>query len=142
MNLSYLKQNVDNIRSIISDKQDIISVVKANSYGLGSVEISKFLSSIGIKYFAVATIQEALELRINGNITGEILILGWTPVSQKETLIKYNLTQILIDYDYAKKLNEEPGIVKCHLAVDTGFNRFGNKVKEVEILKKYMNLKI
>ena len=89
VNLSYLKQNVDNIRSIISDKQDIISVVKANSYGLGSVAISKFLSSIGIKYFAVATIQEALELRNNGNIIGEILILGWTPVSQKETFIKF-----------------------------------------------------
>ena len=33
------------------------------------------------------------------------------------------------------------GIVKCHLAVDTGFNRFGNKVKEIEILKKIYEFK-
>ena len=141
VNLSNLKNNIESIRSIISEEMDIISVVKANSYGLGSVNISKYLSSIGIKYFAVATLQEALDLRIKGKVPGEIIILSWTPVSEKDTLIKYNLTQTLIDYDYAKKLNDEPGIVKCHIKVDTGMNRFGHKIKDVEIFKKMYELK-
>ena len=141
VNLSNLKNNIESIRSIISEEMDIISVVKANSYGLGSLNISKYLSSIGIKYFAVATLQEALDLRIKGKVPGEILILSWTPVSEKDTLIKYNLTQTLIDYDYAKKLNDEPGIVKCHIKVDTGMNRFGHKIKDVEIFKKMYELK-
>ena len=141
VNLSNLKNNIESIRSIISEEMDIISVVKANSYGLGSLNISKYLSSIGIKYFAVATLQEALDLRIKGKVPGEIIILSWTPVSEKETLIKYNLTQTLIDYDYAKKLNDEPGIVKCHIKVDTGMNRFGHKIKDVEIFKKMYELK-
>ena len=140
-NLSNLKNNIESIRSIISEEMDIISVVKANSYGLGSLNISKYLSSIGIKYFAVATLQEALDLRIKGKVPGEIIILSWTPVSEKDTLIKYNLTQTLIDYDYAKKLNDEPGIVKCHIKVDTGMNRFGHKIKDVEIFKKMYELK-
>jgi alanine racemase len=59
INLSNLKNNIESIRSIISEDMDIISVVKANSYGLGAINISKYLSSIGIKYFAVATLQEA-----------------------------------------------------------------------------------
>jgi serine/alanine racemase len=139
--LSNLKNNIESIRSIISEEMDIISVVKANSYGLGSLNISKYLSSIGIKYFAVATLQEALDLRIKGKVPGEIIILSWTPVSEKDTLIKYNLTQTLIDYDYAKKLNDEPGIVKCHIKVDTGMNRFGHKIKDVEIFKKMYELK-
>ena len=141
VNLSNLKNNIESIRSIISDRMDIISVVKANSYGLGSINISKYLSSIGINYFAVATLQEALDLRIRGKVTGEIIILSWTPVLEKETLIKYNLTQTLVDYDYAKKLNDMPGIVKCHIKVDTGMNRFGHKVTDVEIFKKMYELK-
>jgi serine/alanine racemase len=141
VNLSNLKNNIESIRSIISEEMDIISVVKANSYGLGSLNISKYLSTIGIKYFAVATLQEALDLRIKGKVPGEIIILSWTPVSEKDTLIKYNLTQTLIDYDYAKKLNDEPGIVKCHIKVDTGMNRFGHKIKDVEIFKKMYELK-
>ena len=141
INLSNLKNNIESIRSIISADMDIICVVKANSYGLGAVNISKYLSSIGIKYFAVATLQEALDLRIKGKINNEIIILSWTPVLEKETLIKYNLTQTLVDYDYAKKLNEQPGVVKCHIKVDTGMNRFGHKVKDIEIFKKMYELK-
>ena len=141
INLSNLKNNIESIRSIISADMDIICVVKANSYGLGAVNISKYLSSIGIKYFAVATLQEALDLRIKGKINNEIIILSWTPVLEKETLIKYNLTQTLVDYDYAKKLNEQPGIVKCHIKVDTGMNRFGHKVNDIEIFKKMYELK-
>ena len=139
--LSNLKNNIESIRSIISADMDIICVVKANSYGLGAVNISKYLSSIGIKYFAVATLQEALDLRIKGKINNEIIILSWTPVLEKETLIKYNLTQTLVDYDYAKKLNEQPGVVKCHIKVDTGMNRFGHKVNDIEIFKKMYELK-
>ena len=141
INLSNLKNNIESIRSIISAEMDIICVVKANSYGLGAVNISKYLSSIGIKYFAVATLQEALDLRIKGKINNEIIILSWTPVLEKETLIKYNLTQTLVDYDYAKKLNEQPGVVKCHIKVDTGMNRFGHKVNDIEIFKKMYELK-
>ena len=33
INLSYLKNNIERIRNIISEKTDIIAVVKANSYG-------------------------------------------------------------------------------------------------------------
>ena len=124
---------------------DIISVVKANSYGLGAVNIAKYLASIGIKYFAVATLEEALELRVNANIKEEIIILSWTPPSEKETLIKYGLTQTLIYYEYAKKMNELPGILKCHVKIDTGMNRFGQSVNEIENIKEiysFKNLKV
>ena len=141
INLSHLKNNIEQIRSLISKDMDIICVVKANGYGLGSINISKYLSSIGINYFAVATLQEALDLRIKGKVQGEIIILSWTPISEKSTLIKYNLTQTLVDYDYAEKLNELPGIVKCHVKVDTGMNRFGQKPSDIEKIKKLYQFK-
>ena len=139
LNLSNLKNNIQSIRNIISDKVDIICVVKANGYGYGSLNISKYLSSIGIKYFAVATLEEALELRNEGGIKDEIIILSWTPVSEKETLIKYNLTQTLIDYEYAKKLNQLPGVVKCHVKIDSGMNRFGLNINDIENIKEMYN---
>ena len=140
INLSNLKNNIESIKSIISDNLDIISVVKANSYGLGAVNIAKYLSSIGIKYFAVATLDEALDLR-NSGIEEEIIILSWTPPSAKETLVKYNLTQTLIDFEYAKKLNDLPDVVKCHIKIDTGMNRFGQKVNDIENIKEIYNFK-
>ena len=145
INLSYLKNNIESIKSIISDDLDIIAVVKANGYGLGALNIAKYLSSIGIKYFAVATLEEALELRVRGNIKEDIIILSWTAPSEKATLIKYDLTQSLIDFEYAKKLNDLPGVVKCHIKIDTGMNRFGQTVNDIENIREiytYKNLKI
>ena len=141
INLSNLKNNIESIRNIISDNLDIICVVKANGYGLGAVNIAKYLSSIGIKYFAVATLEEALELRNSGVTKEEIIILSWTPQSEKETLIKYNLTQTLIDYEYAKKLNELPGLLKCHIKIDTGMNRYGENYNDIEKIKEMYNFK-
>ncbi len=46
-----------------------MAVVKANAYGHGSVIIAKKLLDIGITDFAVATLDEGIELRKNG-ITG------------------------------------------------------------------------
>ena len=145
INLSNLKNNIQCIRNIISNKLDIIAVVKANAYGLGALGISKYLSSIGVKYFAVASIEEAYELRINGQIKDEIIILSWTHPSEKENLIKYNFTQTLVDYDYAKKLNELPGVLKCHVKLDTGMNRFGltvNDIKQIKEMYTFKNLNI
>ena len=39
------------------------AVIKANSYGLGMIEIAKVLIDAGCKYFYVATITEAINLR-------------------------------------------------------------------------------
>ena len=108
-----------------------MSVVKANGYGLGVVNIAEYLSSIGIKYFTVATLEEALELR-NVGIEEEIIILSWTPPSKKETLIKYNLTHTLIDFEYSKKLDELPGVVKCYIKNDTRMNCFGQNINDIK----------
>ena len=62
---------------------EIVGVVKANAYGHGAVQVASYFESIGIKHFAVACISEAIELR-KSNIKGEIIILGYTPVCQKD----------------------------------------------------------
>ena len=52
----------------------IIAAVKADAYGHGTKELCPYLNRYGIKYFVVAGLDEALELRRNG-IIGTILVL-------------------------------------------------------------------
>ena len=107
--------------------------------------ISKYLSAIGINYFAVATLEEALELRNLGKVNGEIIILNWVPLCEIETIIKNNLTLTLIDYEYAKHLNSLSKVIKCYIKIDLGTNRFGfkkNDIKQIVNCFTFKNLKI
>ena len=54
-----------------------MSVVKADAYGHGAVEVSKRLISAGTEYLAVAVLEEALQLRDAG-IKAPILM--FTPI--------------------------------------------------------------
>ena len=62
LNMSNLENNINEFKSIIPKTTEIMAVVKANAYGHGAIPISKFLNSIGINNFAVATLQEDLVL--------------------------------------------------------------------------------
>ena len=140
INLTNFKHNINVIKNMLNDDCDIVGVVKANAYGHGSVEVASYFESIGIKYFAVACISEGIELREN-NIKGEIIILGYTPVCQKDELIKYDLTQALVNSNYAKELSELPGVVKCHVALNTGMNRIGENRDHLEDIKSIYEMK-
>lgn len=140
INLTNFKHNIDVISKMLDENCEIVGVVKANAYGHGSVEIASYFESIGIKYFAVACISEGIELR-EGNIKGEIIVLGYTPVCQKNELIKYDLTQTLINSEYARKLSELPGVVKCHVALNTGMNRIGENKEHLDNIKAIYDLK-
>jgi len=123
LNMSNLENNINEFKSIIPKTTEIMAVVKANAYGHGAIPISKFLNSIGINNFAVATLQEGIDLRKSG-ITGNILILGYTDISEIEYVIKYNLIQTIIDFSYAQKINS--------LKLESKVNQ----------LRKYENIKV
>ena len=105
IDLSKFKHNIEVIKELLYDDVQIVGVVKANAYGHGDVVVAKYFESLGIKYFAVACIEEAIKLR-EGGIKGDIIILGWTPSCQKDDLIKYDLCQTLVSEEYAEELNK------------------------------------
>ena len=126
INTKNLEYNINKIKQIIPKTTQIMAVVKANAYGHDSIIISKKLQEIGINDFAVATLPEAIKLREN-NITGNILILGYTEPEELQKVIDNNIMQTIVDNDYAKSVLKAnlQGKLKCHVKINTGMNRIG-----------------
>ena len=126
INTKNLEYNINQIKQIIPKTTQIMAVVKANAYGHDSIIISKKLQEIGINDFAVATLPEAITLREN-NITGNILILGYTEPEELQKAIDNNIMQTIVDNDYAKSVLKTNlhGKLKCHVKINTGMNRIG-----------------
>ena len=147
INLSRLEKNINTIKSHVSTHTDIMAVVKADAYGHGEKEILKKLNEIGIKYFAVSNLDEAISVRKTCE-NHEILILGYTPPEYADEIIDNNIIQCIVSKEYAKRLSEatdQP--VRCHIKIDTGMGRIGLKhdtadecCDEIQEILKYKNL--
>lgn len=142
VNLENLEYNINQIKNIISKQTEIMAVVKANAYGHGMIEVSKKLNEIGIQNFAVATLEEGINLRKQG-VKGNILILGYTDFKNINYVIEYNLIQTIVDYDYAKKISEMDlkEKLKVHIKINTGMNRTGESYKNIDNLIKIYQTK-
>lgn len=124
VDLSALRHNARVLLELLPKQCELMAVVKANAYGHGDVTVSKALNNAGVHAFAVATLAEGIHLRKYG-IKGEILILGCTNPCDAVCLVRYRLTQTVIDYTYAKALNDRCKKIRVHLKIDTGMHRLG-----------------
>lgn len=144
VNLDAIKSNFDALKSCVTSGTKMMAVLKANAYGHGAVRVAKALENKA-DYFAVADIEEAMELREN-EIKNPILILSYTSPCQFEILIKNDLVATLYSYEDAQRLSEtavelgKKAVV--HLAVDTGMNRIGfaDNEESAEIIEKISKL--
>lgn len=107
---------------------EVMCVVKADAYGHGATWAAKALARAGAGFFAVATLEEAVQLRRHG-ITQPILLLGtagadWTPL-----LAAMNISATVVDEAAAKEMSERLGSKKLsvHVKIETGMNRTGIK---------------
>ncbi|MCM1438170.1 MAG: alanine racemase [Roseburia sp.] len=126
INLTAIRNNARFVRSLIKNRF-FWAVVKADAYGHGAAEVSREISDIA-DGFCVALIDEGAELRING-ITKPVLVLA-PPLSKAdaEKAAFYNLTLTASDENSARLIGNTP----CHVAVNTGMNRYGCHGKQLE----------
>ncbi|HIS84046.1 MAG TPA: serine racemase VanT catalytic subunit [Candidatus Faecivicinus avistercoris] len=102
----------------------LMAVVKADAYGHGAVIAARALWRHGVHAFAVATMEEGIELRRAG-IRGTILVLGWTPAQFARRLARWHLSQTIADEAHARALSAQGVRLDVHLALDTGMHRLG-----------------
>ncbi|USG67868.1 serine racemase VanT catalytic subunit [Brevibacillus ruminantium] len=142
INVAHLQHNVREIRRVLPKGCDIMAVVKAQAYGHGGWQIARYLQKLGIGHFAVATLEEGIELRKKG-VRGEILVLGHTHESHIRQIARYRLTQTVVDAEHAKKLNDCKVKIHVHIKIDTGMGRLGesyHNIEEIASLYRYRNL--
>ncbi len=135
IDLDAVRHNFNQLRSLCDSKVKSIAVVKANAYGHGSVKVAHALSGLA-DIFAVASVEEAVELR-EGGISEDILVLGYSDESEYTDIVTYNITPTVYTLEDGIKLNRFAGdkskTIKIHLAVDTGMGRIGFPCSEVGI---------
>lgn len=138
-NISILKKLVkDNGKDDSGKQTEIIAVVKANGMGLGLVQISKLLVENGIKYLAVATVEELVELR-KANINNEIIMLTPTVIESEIKILIENKAILTIgsleELNKIEKILEDKKLeINAHIKIDTGFGRYGFLYDNDEII--------
>ena len=123
IDLQGLVQNMQYARKLTGKK--IMCVIKGDAHGHGAVACGKALEENGADAFGVACLEEGIALRKSGSKL-PILVLGWTPVEFIQELIHYDLTQSVLDEDYARELSlaaQKP--LQVHVKLDTGMSRTG-----------------
>ncbi len=144
IDLDAVEYNFQRTREKLPDNVKILSVVKADAYGHGAVEISKFLDG-KCDFFGVACIEEAVELKKAG-IKAPILILGYTSPHVYSTVVENDIRISVFTYEAAAALSKEAlrqgKTAAFHFCVDTGMSRIGFQVTDesADICKKITEL--
>lgn len=126
----YLNNIKHNIRKVIekcNNYKYYMGVVKADSYGHCDNKVIRTIINSGCNYLAVATLDEALEIRENIKDI-PILCLGLIDQKYIDICVNNNITITVDDYDYVKSISNKN--VKVHIKINTGMNRLGTNNKK------------
>lgn len=131
VSLDALEHNIEQFRQAIPDGMKVMAVLKADAYGHGAVKIAQHAESFGVDYFAVAFLDEAIELR-NANITSPILVLGYTPPECVELASRYDISLTVYTTDVLDACCRLPveRPLRVHVKLDTGMGRLGIHKRE------------
>ncbi|NOU61003.1 bifunctional UDP-N-acetylmuramoyl-tripeptide:D-alanyl-D-alanine ligase/alanine racemase [Marinifilum caeruleilacunae] len=141
VDLNAMIHNLNYFRSLLKPQTKLTVMVKAFSYGSGSVEIANLLQYHRVDYLAVAIADEGVELR-NAGVHVPIIVMN-PEAHSFETMIEYKLEpeiynlKILEEFQRALKKN----VVKnypIHIKFDTGMHRMGFLQEDQEELISHL----
>ena len=128
IDLSAVRHNVKAFKAQLNRGVKMMCVVKADAYGHGAAQCAKAMQSVGADQFAVATVDEGVELRCSG-IENPILVLSEPPVTSIPDLVRFGIMPSVYTVDFALAYGEASAaankVGRYHLAIDTGMTRIG-----------------
>lgn len=128
VDLGAIRENVRNTVQWTGKGTGVIAVVKADGYGHGTLRVAEAALEAGALMLAVATPEEAVELREAG-LKADILLLGASPVpfarvaAEKDIIIAAHSPHWM--ESVASRAADFPRPLRVHLKVDTGMGRIG-----------------
>ncbi|NPV90982.1 MAG: alanine racemase [Firmicutes bacterium] len=128
IDLSAIAHNTRELRRAARPTARLMSVVKANAYGHGAAEVSRVSLANGADWLAVATLDEALELRGQG-FHCPILILGYTPEERAAEVVQGDVRATVFSPELPLALSQAAvrlgKTARVHVKIDSGMVRIG-----------------
>lgn len=140
-----LKYNIQQIQRVVGNNTDLCIAIKADGYGNNAFLTASIAQSLGINKFAIATVDEAIELRKQG-IKSELILLSLCVEEEFEDLFSYRITPLVFSNEYidllisySDKFFKNNEKFPVHLAIDTGMGRIGCYPEEAGEQAKLIN---
>lgn len=107
-------------------------VIKADGYGHGDLPLMQLYQDLGVDFFCVSNVPEALRLR-EGGCNGDILILGRSDPDDADIIAENNIIAAVVSRENAAAFSEKASKpVKVHIKLDTGMCRVGINADDPE----------
>lgn len=133
IDLNAIRSNALRVRSLIGDRF-FYAVVKSDAYGHGAAEVSATIEDV-VDGFCVAIADEGAALRIAGIQKPVLVLAPPMDVEDAQKIANYSLQATVADEKSAYLSKDLP----CHVAVNTGMNRYGCNVRDVDRLTGMLN---
>lgn len=103
----------------------VVAVIKANGYGHGAVSLARSIPEA--EMFAVASIEEAIELRLAGIDTPLLLLCGFFTGDELDDIAQFNLSLVIHNSQQLDTLLASglPSPIDAWLKLDSGMHRLG-----------------
>lgn len=133
--IEIIKENLLRNYQYISSLNHNISispVLKSNAYGHGLIQIATILDSLNCPFFCVDSLYEAYAL-LKAEVKTRILVMGYIDPNNL-SFKKLPFSYVIWDLDQALKIAKYQRGAGIHIFVDTGMNREGVKLDDLEEL--------
>lgn len=129
IDLGALVENYGKIARYVAPVR-IMPVLKANAYGMGTVEVAHALvERCGCRAIACSQVFEGLTMRENGLLTPDILVMGPVLEQALPLAVQWDLQIPLFTVQGVWNLNREAArqgkMAKGQIKIETGMNRIG-----------------
>jgi len=127
IDLDAIAHNLAEVRRVVGPSVAVCGVVKADAYGHGAVPVARRLEHAGIDRLAVASLDEAAELRRAG-IAAPLLVFGGVRPHRAREATALGVAITVWSEHGVRELGEALGAsarLAVHLKVDTGMHRIG-----------------
>ena len=132
VDLNNIKYNLELISKLTN--KEIMPIIKANGYGTYINKNIDFLNRYNI--VAVAEVSEALELR-NIGYKKDIFVLNQPYIEDINNIIDNNIIVGISSKEFIKEILNTN--MRCHLEIETGMNRTGIKIEELDSICKLIS---
>lgn len=141
INLNAITHNLKEYQRLLQPSTKVMVMVKAFAYGSGSAEIASVLQFNKVDYLGVAYADEGIALR-KGGISLPIMVMNADQASFY-SITEYNLQPVLYSFDILRQFEQHvnnAGLQNypVHLEVETGMNRLGFAVNDIESLGQFL----